>query len=93
MIRLKVSVVRKEGDLLEVEVEGETHTILNLISTKLLEYDEVEIAGYDVPHPLHEKGKLIVRAKKGDPVDLLIKGIDDLINEFERLKEDLKEPR
>ncbi len=89
---MKVSVVRKEGDLLEVEVEGETHTILNLISTKLLEYDEVEIAGYDVPHPLHEKGKLIVRAKEGNPLKLLIRGIDDLIAEFERLKEDLKQP-
>ena len=90
---MKITRVDVDGKLLKVEVDGETHTILNLISTKLLEYENVEIAGYDIPHPLQERGKLIVRVKEGSPVEQLIKGIDELISEFKDLKNALEQLR
>ncbi len=62
---MKIKVLKRKSNELKIEVEGEGHTLCNVLQKALLEDDTIEIAGYDVPHPLfdsaivyaHTKGK------------------------------------
>jgi len=49
---MKVNVLKRTGNELKIEVEGEGHSLLNLLQKTLLEDDSIEMAGYHVPHPL-----------------------------------------
>jgi DNA-directed RNA polymerase subunit L len=73
-----------------VEIQGEDHTLGNLIVSKLLELDEVSYAYYEVPHPLEDKLIIYVNLKSDD-VDVrkvLVKAAEAALrdkDEFERL--------
>jgi len=62
---MKVKVLKRTPNELKIQVEGESHTFCNVLQKALLEDDTIEIAGYDIPHPLvlnpiiyvHTKGK------------------------------------
>lgn len=61
--QLKVKVLKKEGKELKIEIEGAGHGLCNLLQTKLLEDKNVDMAGYDVPHPLASNPVIYVRMK------------------------------
>jgi DNA-directed RNA polymerase subunit L len=58
---MKVNVLKKTSNELKIEVEGAGHTLCNLIQKKLLEEEHVDLAGYDVPHPLASSPVIYVR--------------------------------
>ena len=60
---MKVKVLKKTENELKVEVEGAEHGICNLLQKKLLEDELVDLAGYDVPHPLASNPVIYVRTK------------------------------
>jgi DNA-directed RNA polymerase subunit L len=73
---LKVKVLKKTSDELKIEVEGAGHTIGNLLQKRLLEEENVEQAGYDVPHPLSSYSVVYVRTKgKAKPEEILKQAI------------------
>ena len=49
---MQVKILKKDKNELKIEVEGAGHTLCNLLQGRLLEDDNVDVAGYDVPHPL-----------------------------------------
>jgi len=61
--KLKVNVVKRTKNELKIEVEGVGHTIGNLLQKKLLEEADVDLAGYDVPHPLSSSSTIYIRTK------------------------------
>jgi DNA-directed RNA polymerase subunit L len=61
--QLKVKVLKKEGKELKIEIEGAGHGLCNLLQKKLLEDRNVDIAGYDVPHPLASNPVIYLRMK------------------------------
>ena len=61
--QLKVKVLKREGKELKIEIEGAGHGLCNLIQKKLLEDKGVDMAGYDVPHPLASNPVIYVRMK------------------------------
>ena len=63
MSTLKVKVLKKKGNELKIEVEGASHGLCNLLQKKLLEDENVDLAGYDVPHPLASSPVIYVRMK------------------------------
>jgi len=70
---LKVKVLKKAGNELKIEVEGAGHGLCNLLQKKLLEDKRVDLAGYDVPHPLASNPVIYVRTKgAAKPEDTLI---------------------
>jgi DNA-directed RNA polymerase subunit L len=70
---LKVKVLKKTANELKIEVEGTGHGLCNLLQKKLLEDKKVELAGYDVPHPLASNPVIYVRTKgTAKPQDALI---------------------
>ena len=60
---MKVKVLSKTGSELKVEIEGVSHGLCNLLQKKLLEDKRVDMAGYDVPHPLASNPVIYVRMK------------------------------
>ncbi len=60
---MKIKMLKKTSDELKIEVEDVGHTFCNLLQKKLLEDENVELAGYNVPHPLTSKSVIYVRTK------------------------------
>jgi DNA-directed RNA polymerase subunit L len=77
MSKLKVKVLKKEANELKIEIEGAGHGLCNLLQKKLLEDEQVDLAGYDVPHPLASNPIIYVRMKgSAKPKDALIKAAE-----------------
>jgi len=60
---MKIKVLKKTSNELKIEVQGEGHTLCNVLQKALLEDDTIEMAGYDVPHPLVDSAIVYVRTK------------------------------
>jgi len=60
---MNVKVLEKGPNELRMEIEGESHTFCNVLQKVLLEDETIEIAGYDVPHPLVSNPIIYVRTK------------------------------
>lgn len=85
---MKISVLKQTDNELKLEVEGEGHSLLNLLQKALLEDDNIVMAGYDVPHPLFDRGILYVQTKdKQNPEDVLkeaVKTVQGLNKDFHK---------
>ncbi|MEM2466303.1 MAG: DNA-directed RNA polymerase subunit L [Candidatus Bathyarchaeia archaeon] len=74
---MKVNVLKRTENELKIEVEGAGHTICNLLQKRLLEDENVELAGYDIPHPLTPVPVIYVRTKgKVKPEEALLKALE-----------------
>jgi len=60
---MKIRLLRSESNELRIEIAGEGHTFCNMLQKALLEDETVEMAGYDIPHPLMTKSIIYVRTK------------------------------
>lgn len=60
---MKVKVLKQTTNELKIEIEGEGHTFCNALQKVLLQDDEIEVAGYDLPHPLISTSTVYVRTK------------------------------
>ena len=61
---MEVKVLQKNKNELKIEIVGEDHTFCNLLQSVLLQDKNVEIAGYDQPHPLIRSSIVYVRTKR-----------------------------
>jgi DNA-directed RNA polymerase subunit L len=92
---MKIKVLKKTSNELKIEIEGGGHTLCNILQKRLLEDENVDLAGYDIPHPLASNPIIYVRTK-GDvnPEEALRKAVEkarDMNKEFsEELKKALK---
>ena len=76
---MKLNIIKEEEGYVEVEFGGESHTLLNLLQSSLLEDSAVEMAGYTRPHPLMDRSRLFIRFKwkKANPMEILKKAADN----------------
>jgi DNA-directed RNA polymerase subunit L len=61
---VEVKVLSKSKNELRFEVVGEDHTFCNLLQNVLLQDKNVELAGYDQPHPLIRSSIVYLRTKR-----------------------------
>ena len=61
---MEVKVLNKTKNELKIEIIGEDHTFCNLLQNALLEDKNIEIAGYDQPHPLIRSSIVYLRTKR-----------------------------
>jgi DNA-directed RNA polymerase subunit L len=74
---MKVKVLKRAPDELKLEIEGIGHTLCNLLQKRILEEAGVDLAGYDVPHPMSPIAVIYVRTKgKTKPEDVLKQAAD-----------------
>ena len=55
--------LKRTPNELKLEIEGVGHTLCNLLQKRILEEENVDMAGYDVPHPMGSKAIVYVRTK------------------------------
>ncbi|MEM0313089.1 MAG: DNA-directed RNA polymerase subunit L [Candidatus Bathyarchaeia archaeon] len=73
---MKIKVLKRTENELKIEVEGAGHTLCNLLQKKLLENENVDVAGYDIPHPLTSNPIIYVRTKSNlKPEDALLDAV------------------
>ncbi len=71
---MKIKILNKTDNELKIEISGAGHELCNLLQQKILEDEKVDLAGYDVPHPLASSPVIYVRAKgRVKPEDILIR--------------------
>jgi DNA-directed RNA polymerase subunit L len=61
---MEVKVLNKTKNELKLEIVGEDHTFCNLLQYVLLEDKNIELAGYDQPHPLIRSSIVYLRTKR-----------------------------
>ncbi|MCL2288803.1 MAG: DNA-directed RNA polymerase subunit L [Candidatus Bathyarchaeota archaeon] len=70
---MKINVLNKTERELKIEIIGADHGICNLLQKKILLDENVDLAGYDVPHPLASSPIIYVRVKgKSKPQNTLL---------------------
>jgi len=92
---MKVKTLKRTPNELRIEVEGVGHTLCNLLQKRLLEDENVDLAGYDIPHPLASNPVIYVRTKGNvKPEEALRKAVEkarEINKEFSKeLKKALK---
>lgn len=84
---MKVKVLKRSSNELELEIEGETHTFCNLLQNSLLEDDGVEMGGYNLSHPLIANPVVYVRTKgRQNPSVALHRAIKDMQKRIESFR-------
>ena len=78
---MEITIVNKTENEMNVKIVGETHTLLNLLKTALLNNKHVEIATYDIKHPTISDPVLFVRTDGADPIKAIKKASKDIIKE------------
>jgi DNA-directed RNA polymerase subunit L len=79
---MKLKTIKKTTKELELEVDGETETLLNPITEILVQNPDVEYAAYFTDHPESRKRRLYLRVTKGNPIDILGKSVKQLEDEM-----------
>lgn len=70
---MKIKILSKSKSGIKIEIEGAGHSICNLLQKELLEDPNVDLAGYDVPHPLASNAILYVRMNGTSKPELALK--------------------
>lgn len=71
---MKIKILKRTSNELKIEIEGEKHSFCNALQNALLEDDTVEMAGYNLAHPLVANPTVYVHTKdKLKPEAALIK--------------------
>ena len=79
---MELKTIKKNSKELELEVYGETETLLNPITEVLIQNSDVEYAAYFTDNPESKKRRLYLRVKKGSPVEILKKSVKQLEDEM-----------
>jgi DNA-directed RNA polymerase subunit L len=78
---MELTILKKTENEINIKVRGETHTMLNVLKTALLNNKHVEIATYDIKHPTISDPVLFVRTDGADPVDVIKKASREIAKE------------
>lgn len=85
---MEVKLISKSKNELRFEVLGEDHTFCNLLQNVLLNDKNVELAGYDQPHPLIRSSIVYLKTKREiSPEKTLLNALEnmqDLNKEFDQ---------
>ena len=77
---MKVKILKKTSNELKIEVQDIGHTLCNLLQKRLLEDENVDLAGYDIPHPLASNAIIYIRTKnKVKPEEALKKAVKRML--------------
>lgn len=89
---MKVNVLKEEKDFIELELAGETHTLVNFIRKELWSHKDTEIASYNIKHPQVSQPILAIKAKS-KPKKVLQTTIEDAkkkVDDFRKKVQKLK---
>jgi DNA-directed RNA polymerase subunit L len=96
---MKINITKQEKGYIEFDFSGESHTLLNLLQSSLLEDAKVQLAGYSRPHPLMDRSRLFIKLNKGNDMLGALKRaaahadgeLDEFLGNFEKSLSKIKE--
>lgn len=84
---MNVRVVSVDSKRLVLEIEGEDHTLGNMLMKEALRHPAVSYASYRVPHPLKRLVEFVIVVKDGEnPGKVLLEVISSLRRQLEEFK-------
>jgi DNA-directed RNA polymerase subunit L len=84
---MKINVLKRTPNELKIEVEGESHTLCNVLQKALLEDGTIEMAGYNVPHPLVDRAIVHVHTKGQRKPEAAIKeAVEKILSQSKEFK-------
>ena len=86
---MKVNVIGEDSNNLSIEIEGEGHTLCNLLRHKLWEL-EVDSCGYNLKHPIISSPVLSVESSKTKPRKVIASSIDEIRKDIKELRSEFK---
>jgi DNA-directed RNA polymerase subunit L len=87
---MELNVLEKTKNRIKVEIQGEGHTLCNILRDELWNVKGTEIAGYRVEHPLVSSPVLILETGKEKPEKVLLNAISKLKKRIKELREEGK---
>ena len=76
---MKIKVLEEDKNRIRFEIQGEDHTLCNSLRKELWNIKGVEVAGYNVEHPLVSEPVMIIETDgKLTPRDALKKVVENL---------------
>lgn len=84
---MEIKVLEESKNKLIIELEGEDHTLANLLKKELWNDEHVKTSGYSVEHPLIGRPKIVVETDgKESPRDALKAASERLSKENDKFK-------
>jgi DNA-directed RNA polymerase subunit L len=88
---MQLRVLERKPNEVVIEVDGEGHTLCNLLESVLLEDEDVEFAGYSISHPLIAKPVIRVRTKgEKTPEEALKEAVAKILDRGRKLREEFE---
>jgi len=88
---MQLKVIERGSNSLVIEVDGEGHTLCNLLESVLLEDEDVEFASYNISHPLVAKPVITVRTKGSkSPEDALREAVRKILERGRMLRKEFE---
>ena len=78
----KIMIVERTEGAVRMEIGGEDHTLLALLTSTLLDDPQVDIATYSIPETLQSNPVLYVKMKAGDPIEAVKTALSALAAAF-----------
>ena len=82
---MELKVLKEEKNILELEIKGEDHTLANLLRGELWNTDGVELASYNLKHPI-----LSLNVNKGKPKKALEEALHSIKSKTKEFRSLLK---
>jgi DNA-directed RNA polymerase subunit L len=83
---MQLEVKSEKKNEMQFVLKGEDHTFSRLLVDELLRDEDVEIAQYDIAHPLTGEPAFYLRTKKEAPRDALKKAVKSIKKHIKDLK-------
>lgn len=84
---MKIILIKKTDEELRFEVQDESHTLLNLLQKTLLKNENVELAGYTIPHRLVGSAVFYVKTNGEEkPIQTILRASKEIIEEAEEFR-------
>ncbi len=74
----------------DILIEGEDHTLGNLLAERLSRKPGVKMAYYTNPHPLEDRIIVHLTLEEGDPISLLEEALDEIMEEAQSFVEEYR---
>jgi DNA-directed RNA polymerase subunit L len=85
---MKINILNEEKKRMEFEIEGESHTLCNILRQELLNDDNVKVAVYRITHPLLKTPHFLIETNGSEtPREALVKAAKRIIKTNEKFVE------
>jgi len=80
---MELKILDKTDNDMHIEIKGESHTLLNMLKSVLLDDDRVHTASYDMKHVTISEPILFVMTDGTDPIVVVKDAISTLLSQCE----------